>query len=362
MTAARLAPSTIWYSACNEDSASEIAALAPAGKRVLCITASGSRAFDLLLADPAAVTSIDQNPAQTALAELFAAAYRRLDYAGFSALAGLRPDPRRLDRLDALLPDLSPGARAFWTRHRALAAHGLLYGGRWEGFLRRFRRWAGPRRRALADRLLACADPDEQAALWRAEWDDRPWRLLLRALSWRPLWRWGLREPGIAFVPRGFAITDYARERFDHAARNLHLARLPFAWLLLTGGYDPAVLPPYLTQAGHAAIRERIDRLTLATASLQDTVAAADPGGWDAASLSDYSSYCDNGEQARVWRDLARALPPGGRVCERKFFNKTGTELPAAHGFTRDRALEERLDAIDGAWFYTFVVATRDAA
>ncbi|MEO7688796.1 MAG: DUF3419 family protein [Sphingomonas sp.] len=359
MSAAALDTSAIWYSACNEDGASEIAALEPVGKRLLCITASGSRPFDLLLADPAEVVSIDQNPAQTALAELFAAAYLHCDYAAFSGLAGLRDDPDRVARLDALLPFLSAPARGFWERNRHLAAGGLLYCGRWEGFLRRFRQWAGARRRGLADRLLTCGDAHAQWALWQSEWDDWQWRLFLRALALRPLWRWGLREPGIAFVPADFDMTSYARERFDHAARDLHLAKLPFAWLLLNGAYRPDVLPPYLTEAGHGLIRERIDRLTLRTASLQETIAAADPGSFDGASLSDYSSYCGDADQRGVWRDLARGMRPGARVCERKFFNKSGMGIPLEFDFSRDEALETRLNGSDGAWFYTFVVAVK---
>lgn len=360
MSAATLDRSAIWYSACNEDAASEIAALEPQGKRVLCITASGSRAFDLLLADPAHVLAIDQNPAQTALAELFVAAYRSLDYPAFAALAGLRDDPGRLELLDSLLDQLSPPARAFWQRNRSLAGQGLLYCGKWEGFLRRFKHWAGPRRQRLAAQLLACESRAEQWALWQSEWDDWQWALFLRALALRPLWRWVLKEPGIAFIPRHFDMALYARLRFDHAARELPLGQLPFAWLLLSGGYDPAVLPPYLTEAGHGLIRQRLDRLTLGSASLQETIAGAAPGAFDAVSLSDYSSYCDLAEQQRVWADLARALAPGGRVCERKFFNKTGMDVPLAHGFARDDLLEARLDNSDGAWFYTFVVAIRE--
>lgn len=361
MTAAVLDQSIIWYSACNEDTASEIAALEPKGKRVLCITASGSRAFDLLLADPAEVVAIDQNPAQTAVAELFVAAYRQLHYPAFCRLAGLREDTQRAQRLDALLPALSEQSRAFWQRNANALAEGLLYCGRWESFLRRFKHWAGARRRKLAERLLATKDTNEQWALWQAEWDDWQWRLFLRALALRPLWRYGLREPGIAFVPRDFDMAGYARTRFDHAARNLHLAKLPFAWLLLAGAYPHDVVPPYLTAEGHALIRERLDRLHLRSASLQ--AAIAEPGaGFDAASLSDYSSYCDVSEQRGVWRDLARGMRPGGRVCERKFFNKTGVDLPQAFGFSRDEELERRLNDSDGAWFYSFVVATRGPA
>lgn len=252
------------------------------------------------------------------------------------------------------MPFLSASARSFWERNRGIAADGLLYCGRWEGFLRRFRLWAGRRRRELADRLLSNTSREAQWALWQAEWDDWQWRLFLRALAFRPLWRWGLREPGIAFVPKDFDMTAYARERFDHAACTLDLAKLPFAWLLLNGGYNRGVLPPYLTETGQGLIRERIARLKLHTASLQETIAATDPGAFDGASLSDYSSYCDLAEQRRVWSDLARGMRPGARVCERKFFNKSGTSMPTEFGFVREEELEDALTSRDGAFFYSF--------
>ena len=361
MTATQLNQSAIWYSACNEDTASEIAALEPAGKRILCITASGSRAFDLLLADPAEIISIDENPAQTALAELYAAAYVHYEYDDFCAFLGLRDSSDRIALLDNLMPHITATAQAFWKTNRHLAQDGLLYCGRWEGFMRKFMLWAGARRRNLVTRLLNCRTRDEQWSLWKNEWDDWQWRLFLRVLAIRPLWRWILKEPGIAFVPKDFDITAYARARFDHAAQNLHLRQLPFAWLLLKGAYHPNILPPYLTKEGHALIRSRISRLKLRTASLQQTVAAPEAEKFDGVSLSDYSSYCDVAEQEKVWRNLARHMPAGARVCERKFFNKTGAELASVNWFRRQENLEEQLNAKDGAWFYTFVAAIKEA-
>ncbi len=360
MTATQLNQSAIWYSACNEDTTSEIAALEPVGKRLLCITASGSRAFDLLLADPAEVISIDENPAQTALAELFAAAYVHDDYEDFCKLLGLREDPARCERVDKLLPYLSEEARSFWLNNRHLAQSGILYCGRWEEFMRKFMGWAGHGRRSLAKRLLACPTIEDQQALWQSEWNDWRWQLFLHLLACRPLWRWVLHEPGIAFVPRDFDMKDYANTRFEHAAKNLHLRQLPFAWLLLNGAYHPDILPPYLTKEGHALIRSRIGRLKLRTASLQATVASAESGMFDGVSLSDYSSYCDATEQKSVWQNLARCMAVGGRVCERKFFNKSGSDLANQAGFKRQNNLENCLNATDGAWFYTFIAAVKE--
>lgn len=359
MDAAILDQSAIWYSACNEDGASEIAALEPAGKRLLCITASGARPFDLLLADPSAIVSIDQNPAQTALAELYAAAYRHCDYPTFCGLLGLRDDPERLARIDNLLAYVSPWSRTFWQRNRALAANGLLYCGKWEHFLRQIRRWAGKRRHALADRLLASTDREAQWRLWQHEWDDWRWRLFVAAMTSRSLWRWVMKEPGIDFIASDFDMTGYTHACFEHAARELDLPKLSFAWLLLAGEYRHDVLPPYLTAQGHRVIAERIDRVDFHTTSLQEAIATADPGSFDGASLSDYSSYCDDSVQRSVWADMARGLRKGGRVCERKFYNKSGTQIPAEYGFTRDEALEDRLTRSDGALFYSFVVAEK---
>lgn len=359
MKSATLATDTVWYSASNEDTRSECAALVPSGKSLLCITASGSRTFDLLIEDPARIVSIDQNPAQTAFAQLLAAAYRSFDYPAFCAFLGLSHSVDRSAQLEALLPQLPPEAAAFWRRNGQSVETGLLYCGKWEGYLRQIQWLAGSRRRALADRLLHTHSLAEQHQLWERAWNNRSWRMFLRVLSQRWLWTHVFREPGMQFVPTNVDIGGYARERFDHAARNVQLAELPFAWLLMMGCYPLDVLPPYLTEHGHSLIRERLDRVTFVTASLQETLDHSAADAFDGASLSDYSSYCDVDVQRAVWAQLRRVIAPGGRVCERKFFNKSGAHLPGELGFRRDTALEDRLFAQDQALFYSFVIAER---
>jgi S-adenosylmethionine-diacylglycerol 3-amino-3-carboxypropyl transferase len=359
MTAAQLNTKTIWYSASNEDTRSESAALAPAGKSLLCITASGSRTFDLLIGDPARIVSIDQNPAQTAFALVLAAAYRRLSYPAFRGFVGLDDNKDRGQTLATLMPDLPADAARFWHGNARAVENGLLYCGKWEGYLRQIQQLAGARRRRLAQQLLSAPSLAEQHALWNSQWDDRGWRLFLKMLAQRWLWTYVFREPGMAFVERGFDIQGYAQSRFDHVARNLSFSQSPFAWLLMQGHYQGDILPPYLTETGFELIRSKLDRVSFVTASLQDTLNQCDRGAFDGASLSDYSSYCDVSVQRGVWRSLARAMAPKGRVCERKFFNKSGTHLPTEFGFARDSALEDQLFFDDQAFFYSFVVAER---
>jgi S-adenosylmethionine-diacylglycerol 3-amino-3-carboxypropyl transferase len=349
----------IWYSASNEDGRSEIEALDPAGRRVLCITASGSRTFDLLSADPASIISVDQNPAQTALAELLAEGYRRLPYPRFAAFVGLNEGHAPEPELNAMIAALSLPSRAFWQRNMGLIERGLVYAGRWEGFLRTMHGLAGRRRRALAAELLAANSLDEQYALWREKWDDRGWRMLLRLLSVRWLWRYVAREPGIAFVAPDFDIAGYVAARFDHAAQHSLFRDSPFAWLMLHGCYPPDKRPDYFSEERYAEIAAQVDRVRFVTASVQDYLRTAPAEAFDAASLSDYSSYCDGDVQRALWQDLSRVMRSGGRVCERKFFNKTGTGLPEETGFMRNHALEDALYAQDRAFFYSFVVAEK---
>ena len=359
MKASELNTSKIWYSASNEDTRSEGAALAPKGKSLLCITASGSRTFDLLIEDPARILSIDQNPSQTAFAQLFALAYQTLDYAEFSRFVGLKDMANRRAQLMQLLPYLPSEAAMFWRNNARHIDHGLLYCGKWEGYLRQIQWLAGAKRRNLSDRLLSATSLDEQYSIWAQDWDDRGWHIFLGALAQRWLWVHIFREPGMQFIPREFDIKRYASDRFDHVARHIMFANSPFAWMLMKGRYETNVLPAYLTEQGFDIIRKRIDRVHFLTASLQETFRESDAGAFDGASLSDYSSYCDVDVQRSVWTDLSRVMATGGRVCERKFFNKSGTHLPTEMGFQRHTALEEQLFIEDRAFFYSFVIAEK---
>ena len=121
------------------------------------------------------------------------------------------------------------------------------------------------------------------------------------------------------------------------------------------------MLPPYLTKRGFDLVRERLDRVEFVSLSLQEMLERSDNAAFDGASLSDYSSYCNVDVQRSVWSGLARVIALGGRVCERKFFNKSGTHLPIEAGFTRQTNLEELLFVQDQALFYSFVVAEKEA-
>ena len=350
--------SDINYSAANEDGASELAALRlDARSRVLCITASGARPLELLLGDPESVVAVDFNATQNPLLELKMAAYCTLDYAAFAAFIGLRPGDAagRRDTYVRLASQLSPPARIYWDAQASKLAHGILYCGRWESFMRLFARLTFSRRDLLR-RLFACQTLPEQAELWRREWDNGVWRGFLGAISQRWLWRYVLREPGVVNVPADFDVAGYLHARFAHVAQTRLFRDTPYLSLMLRGSYDPAGgLPLHLAPEHYETIRARLGRITVLTQDLALLLEEPESrGAYDAFSVSDFSSYASPAFHERIWRGMEQSARPGARVCERQFLVKHQT-LNSGH---RDDALERKLAETDGAFIYSFICVT----
>lgn len=353
---------TLNYSAVSEDSASERRALTlKAGDRVLALTGSGVRALDLLADGPGEVVALDCNPAQTALLNLMVAAVARWDRAECAAFLGAAPmaPAERRARFAALAAALPVAARTYWATRGEAIGRGVFYAGRWEAYLRFL---AGPLQFVRPRRLRALFEApaaEAQTALWPG-WDTPGWRVFLRMLGQRWLWRTFLPEPGIAVVPPGFDIAAYIIARFRHAGAHLWLRRSPFAWMLFRGRMELAEAVPAFLEAEHFnLVKARLDRLQPVTAPLAEYLAAAPPASFDAFSLSDFGSYLAPAAHAGHWALLHRAARPGARLLERQFLTHHEPG-PPRHGrrFLRDTHLEADLGNTDNAFLYRFTAGT----
>ncbi|GEM_PF-26992 len=350
----------IVYSSSNEDGASERRALALGPEdRVVTITGSGARAFELLLDPVGEVVAVDQNRHQTALAQLEVAAYRTLDYDAFLRFLGVRAQTDRRARYRSTVRSALPDPwREYWDAHPGLIDGGVVYAGTWESYFRWFARAARAKAPALRA-LFAARDLDEQRVVWNEQWRDWRWRTALRAFGMRSTWKYVLREPGIERIDPGMDIAAHFAELFDRCAERHLFRETPYLYLLFYGRYDPeGPFPAHLSAAGFETIRERLDRLTLVTESLS-TLLARDTAGFDAFSLSDVSSYAPPAEHRAIWEAVARSARPGARVCERYFLADGAGDDVLPPGFVRDPALEARLRADDAAFIYRFLCARK---
>lgn len=349
---------SINYASFHEDSDSERRALElTQSDRVLCLTGSGARPLDLLLDGPKEIVAVDWNPAQSHLLELKLAVIKHLSYDDGLSFLGLRMSTNRNSMYVGLRPFLSPAAKSFWDSNPLSIGRGVYFDGRWERFLRRASWLARRVRSGLVQQILDCDDLVAQHKLWCTQWDNAWWRWFLWCSTNRFVVRYLLREPGLQYVPTSLSISTTIRQRFEQASSSFLFRESPWIWALFKGRIDETgPLPEHLKRQNFEKLREHADSVTVVTASIQDYLKACE-SKFDAFSLSDFSSYCDQATHADIWSAVLRHSHKNARFCERKFLVDYPLAADVQSVVRIDDSLCEQLRKDDRSVVYTFLVA-----
>jgi S-adenosylmethionine-diacylglycerol 3-amino-3-carboxypropyl transferase len=346
------------YSACNEDSRSELRALAPGrDDTVVCISAGGGRALALLGAGPRRVVAIDRRESQLHTLELKAAALDALPLAALRGFLGVDGDDHRLEAYARLRPSLTPRARRYWDLRRSLLRCGVLYAGRLETTLARYAAWM--RRAGVLVWPRACfaaATLDEQRAVLARSAAEIARGERLWGVSFHPLASAiALQDPSFRRSTEGCVGVYLYRRMLAFAQRRL-LRESALLHLIYHGRFDPAgALPIWLTPEGSEQARKHLARLELRCASIEEVPARLPrdaPARW---SLSDISAWMPQERfHALVARIVAHGAP-GSRLCWRHLAAQWS--LPRVPGLSHEPALARQLERDDTSVFYTFGVA-----
>jgi len=350
------------------------------GDDVCCVTGGGDRVLHMLLGNPSRVLAFDLNPAQNHLLELKLAAIKAFDYAEYARFLGLFPSTSRnssiprplrppresentgnagsaLEAYRHLRPLLTDAAAHWWDKQHAMLANGVLYAGRWERYFqftsRNLRAWRGKK----IQRLFEFDDIAEQRAFVRREWDTLAWRWSIRAV-FNPLsLRFVFGDPGFYRNTQ----TDVPPWRHVHSRINAylerHLARSSFMLALVLRGrfFDPLHYPPYLQERHFVTLKERVDRITVRTASLFEVLDSEESRSCNKYSLSDVPSFLDTAEHQKLLGFFNRKK--GVRFCLREFL--TRRNIPAGSETSNLRflhTLQDELAADDASLAYTFII------
>ena len=340
----------IRYASVWEDADILCEALAPsaAGGRLLSIASAGDNALALLTLDPREVVAVDLSEVQLAATALRIAAFRRLDRDAVLAFLGVAPAADRAATYARLRPDLPDWARAVWDAQSEAIAGGVIHAGKFERYLRLFRRrvlpLVHPRRRIEA--LVAQTSLEAQERFYRDEWDTRRWRLVFRLFFSRfVMGRMG-RDPAFFDHVEG-TVGERILARSRHALTAIPVGTNPYLVYIMTGNYSPEALPRYLRAEHFEPIRSRLDRLRLERAPAQDV-----PGPFDGFNLSDIFEYMAPDEHERVYAALVESAAPGARLAYWNMLAPRGVP-PALAGRVRSLDDEARdLHRRDRAWFY----------
>jgi S-adenosylmethionine-diacylglycerol 3-amino-3-carboxypropyl transferase len=340
----------IRYASVWEDADVLCAALAPVarGGRLLSIASAGDNALALLTLDPAEVVAVDLNPAQLACLELRVVAIRRLDDGALLPFLGVEPAPDRAGVYRLLRRELTEEARDFWDAHPALVAEGIIHGGKFERYLRTFRRWVLPlvhSRRGMRA-LLEERTPEERLRFYRETWDTLGWRLLFRVFFSRAIMGRAGRDPALFQHVEG-SVGQRILERTRHALTELPTHSNPYLTYIMTGSYRAGALPRYLRPEQLPLIRERLARLSWIRGGVE-----AAPGAYQGFNLSDVFEYMAPPEHERVYGELLARSRPGARLV---YWNMLAPRGRPDAFRERARPLEElsaELHREDRAWFY----------
>jgi S-adenosylmethionine-diacylglycerol 3-amino-3-carboxypropyl transferase len=318
------------------------------GGRVLSIASAGDNALALLTLDPAEVVAVDLSHAQLACLALRVAAARALDDGALLRFLGLTPDEGRLATYRSLRTSLPEGARVFWDARPALIAAGVAMQGKFERYLRTFRRRVLPfvhSERTI--RALAMLDERcDAAAFYRDRWDNRRWRLLFRVFFSRLVMGRMGRDPEFFREVEG-AVGERILSRTRRAITDLPVRTNPWFRAILDGAFVPEAPPPWLRPQSLAVIRPRLDRLRLVAGPIECT-----EGAFDAFNLSDLFEYVAVAEHERLYGALLEHARAGARLA---YWNMLVPRRRPDSFASRVRELADEaaaLHARDRAWFY----------
>jgi S-adenosylmethionine-diacylglycerol 3-amino-3-carboxypropyl transferase len=304
------------YANCWEDADVVARALDPLdGARCLSIASAGDNSFSLLARGAASVLAVDLSLAQLALVALKRAAFARLDHPALLAFLGARPSPDRRIAYASLRPGLDAKTRGYWDDHVRSIDAGVIHAGRLEAYFRLFRRFVLPlvHGRATVEAMLAPRSREERERFHRDTWDTWTWRAACRAFFSRPaMGRLG-RDPEF-FRYAGGPVAGRILDRARHAFTVLSPGSNPYLRYILTGEFGSA-LPDYLLPERHEAIRQRLDRLELRLAPVEDVLATLPPASVDAFNLSDVAEYMDLRTYHRLLEGIREVAAPGARLA-----------------------------------------------
>jgi S-adenosylmethionine-diacylglycerol 3-amino-3-carboxypropyl transferase len=353
---------SINYSSCNEDSRSEYKALdIKSDDSILCITGSGSRPLELLVKRPASIVSIDFNPCQNFMLELKMRAFESLEYDEILEFFGVSQSKDREKIYKLMRKSLSTEAMNYWDNNIAMIKRGMIYQGRWEKYFHTMAFIIGIERSDVRARLFNSANLIEQKKIWTEEWNPTFWKIFLRIISPRIIWRLFFRDPGFyKYVPGKSYIYRYIYNRFNSAIEHFLLRESPFATLLFFGKYvNPNVLPIYIQRDHFNTIRKNLKCIQIVTEPLNTYLGKLRKQQFSKFSLSDFASYLTDKEYIDCWRHILECAVNGTIICERQWLVKREVPEEFQKSIIRNSNLEDALALSDDSMFYTFNIAQK---
>ena len=285
---------------------------------VLSIASAGCNALALLLKEPASVTAVDLNPAQTAIVHLKKEAITHFNHEEFVNLVGARHDMDRLELYQRVRDTLVVPAREFWDTHIEILRKGFIHFGRFELYFRSFQEKLISKMVPSEDMraFLNLEDPVKQANFFGKVFQDPRFVEPFKAYtSQQMIAKHGRDESQFRFVEKK-DLGEHFLERFEYVATQLPTKNNFYLEYLLTSNYNDLTKgPAYLNPNNFEKLKGLVERLHIETRGLDCPVKDHAEGHFSKANLSDLFEYLSEKETESLLRLLATRMRLGGRIA-----------------------------------------------
>jgi S-adenosylmethionine-diacylglycerol 3-amino-3-carboxypropyl transferase len=348
----------IRYAQCWEDADVLLQALdVKSDGSYLSIASAGDNTLALVGAGAKRVIAVDLSPAQIACLELRVAAYRCLSHIELLELLGQAPSRQRRVLYQRCRSSLSVEASAFWDRNTAQIDNGVGQGGKFERYLRAFRRFVLPlvHGRKKIKRLFELETEAERRQFYDEHWNTRRWDWMCRLFFGREsLGRLGRDPSFLRFADE--PVWNCLQRRIPNALVVQRPADNPYLQWILLGRFDSA-LPYSLRAENFERIRDNLDSLEWRCQSIEEVLDELPPASLAGYNLSDIFEYMSESAYEKLLQRLVRSGAPGCRLVYWNLVVSRKRPARLAGTLLEKRQLASNLHQQDKAFFYRdFVV------
>jgi len=322
--------------------------------KILTITSAGDNILDYLLDTPKSITSVDLNPAQTAIAELKLAIIKSDKHSTLFDMFGNGHYSEFQPLLNKLKPQLSNRTNEFWSKKKDYFSSNLsFYHYGTSGLIARgfhYHQKFSPKLRRLVLELATTTDLVQQHNKYKELesflFDNRFARFLLsNKLS---LSLFGIPDQQFELVEKHNKYHDmykFVVGSLSTVLKEFKLSENYFWYLYINGKYSKETCPNYLKEDKFDLLEQNSDKVNLITDTFYNVLKSSNDNSYTHIILLDHFDWFwkDKETQQKVWMQIKRVAEPNAKILFRSAASTRDYLIPEIQN-----EIEYRDDLTDG--------------
>ncbi len=318
---------------------------------VLSIASAGCNALSMLLAGAKHVVAVDMNPAQIALVNLKKSAITQCSYTEYLDLLGVGNRSHAPAVYQSL--SLDDKTKSFWDQNQDTLRQGIIHTGKLDRYFRIFQtKFIQPYvPKELLDAYLKSESPEEQAAFFNRVFSAPEFVAMFKKYTGKEMIASSGRDPAQFAYVKESETGSYFYDRFQYVCTQLPAKGNFYLSYLLSGRYwDLQNSSPQYSPEGFAALKSRMEDLTVVEEPLGETLNRYEDGYFSKVNLSDLFEYLSQEESNQLFALLHAKLREKGRIA---YWNLLVPRQSEGCGFVYHKELSDALWKSDRCFFYS---------